>query len=444
MTDLPPPGEERGFGAAEEDDRGDGMIAADGDTPPHLAGQDVQRAAVLLPFTHPNRRVRADAEAIFAAVELALFDQGADTFVLMPKDTAGTQSGAQQAAEGAVKAGADVIIGPLFSANVTAVSDVVNQAYEDALREQRRDRRFDSRRKREAKPADDRNDALPDFLRPVEEVETRELRPAPDGARLIPIIAFSNDRTASEGGAYLASITPEEEVARIVEYSVRQGIQSFAFLGPSSSYGRRVEAALRLEASRNGAFVIASGLYDPSNDAPIDEAQIVANAVQTVAETRPDTVAVLVPERGVKLRAVAPLLPYYGVDTRTIRMLGTGAWNDPSLWREPTLIGGLFAAPNPADLETFTGSYERVYGGPPSTLAALGYDAAALAMGLAAQDRLTREDIADRDGFYGVNGLFRFKPDGSAERGLAVLEIQAGEGAVAIERGPRSFDGFEG
>ena len=67
-----------GTGAVGEDGMGE---VADGQpqgpyTPPHMAGREIVRAGVLLPFTHPNPRVRQQAEGMLAGIELALFDIG--------------------------------------------------------------------------------------------------------------------------------------------------------------------------------------------------------------------------------------------------------------------------------------------------------------------------------------------------------------------------------
>ena len=357
-----------------------------GFTPPHMAGRDVKRAAVLLPFSHPNARVRADAESLLAGIELAMFNRGEERFLILPKDTAGVRSTAQAKAQEALVEGADIIIGPLFSNNIQVTRDEVR-------------------------------------------------------SENIPVIGFSARPEAGGGGSYLIGLAPEEEVARVVEAAARRGARQYAYLGPDDSYGRRVEQALQTAAARNGGLVISSAFYAPSNDAPIEEAKQVASAINALGERPEGEIAVLIPEEGVKLRAVAPLLPYYEVDVRRIQMLGTGRWNDPAVWREPTLIGGLFAAPDPANLTQFEQSFERIYRTKPSRLASIGYDAGALAAALSSvENGLSHAGVANRDGFQGVNGLFRFRADGTAERSLSLLEIDARDGAVPVELGAETFD----
>ncbi|MEO9969207.1 MAG: penicillin-binding protein activator [Hyphomonadaceae bacterium] len=372
----------------DEDDETETADASsvDGYTPPHMVGRDIKRAAVLLPFSHPRAAIRAEAEGILAGIELAMFNRGEENFVIFPKDTAGVTSTAKARAEEALSEGADIIIGPLFAANVKAVRDIA--------------------------------------------VESD-----------IPVVAFSTLADAAGGGAYLISRSPEEQVTRIVDFAAKKGATSFAFLGPRSSLGQRAEAALRQQALRNGGRVLSSAFYDPSNDAPVDAAKQLASAIEAEGEFTPGSIAILIPEGGVKLRAVAPLLPYYGVDIRNVQLLGTEQWNDPSIWREPTLVNGIFAAADPINAQQFETEFRRVYNNrAPSSLSSIGYDAGALAAALAAYDKLDVSGVTDRDGFQGVNGLFRFRTNGTAERALSVLQITAREGAVPIESALDSFD----
>jgi ABC-type branched-subunit amino acid transport system substrate-binding protein len=384
VTETEDPEETAETAQTSETDTSDGYV------PPHMAGRDIKRAAVLLPFSHPRATVRAEAEGILAGIELAIFNRGEESFVIFPKDTAGVTSTATARAQEALDEGADIIIGPLFSANVKAVRTL-------------------------ARDQD------------------------------VPVIAFSTLMDAAGQGAYLISRSPEEQVSRIVDYAARKGATRFAFLGPRSSLGRRAEATLRQEAARTGGQVLSSAFYEPSNDAPVDAAKQIASAIEAEGDFAPGSVAILIPEGGIKLRAVAPLLPYYGVDIRNVQLLGTEQWNDPTIWREPTLVNGVFAAADPLNAEQFNAEFRRIYNNrDPSSLSSIGYDAGALASALAAQDRLDLNGVTDRDGFQGVNGLFRFRADGTSQRALSVLQITASEGAVLVEAGPSDFDGPQG
>ena len=387
----------------EEDSLGELVVPEGPYTPPHMQDREIIRAGVLLPFTHPNPRVRQQAEGMLAGIELALFDYGNENIVLLPKDTGGSLSQATAAAEDLANKGVDVVLGPLFGANVQPVREALTPAPETGF-----------------------------FGLGNSEPEAGK-----------PVIAFSNDRSVASYGAWLASIAPEEEVAAIIEYAALRGYDQFAFFGPQSSLGTRIEAAMQEAVILNGGFMLASGFYEAGNTNPATEAEYFATTIASAVETGA-RVAVLVPERGNRLRRIAPLLAYYGVDTRQVKMLGTGGWNDEAVWREPSLRGAWFPTAPAADIADFELSFSRLYGTEPSSLSAVAYDAAALVVALSQDGVLDTEELINRDGFLGVNGLFRFRTDGSAERSLAIMEIDPtardGSGVTEILPVSPSFD----
>ena len=82
-----------------------------------------------------------------------------------------------------------------------------------------------------------------------------------------------------------------------------------------------------------------------------------------------------------------------------------------------------------------------VYGRRPPRLATLAYDAAALAAVLARNGGPAPFDplaLTNPNGFAGMDGIFRLRPDGLVERGLSVMEITA-SGNRVIDPAPSSF-----
>jgi branched-chain amino acid transport system substrate-binding protein len=348
---------------------------------PRNESQNIKRVAVLLPFNSTNPEVQRLTKGLYNAIQMSLFEIGARDVVLMPRDASNADPReTARVAEDAVRDGAIAIVGPLFAQQVGAVAG-----------------------------------------------EAAEVR--------APVLAFSTDLSAIGQGAYLVSLTPKTEVQRIIEWASTQGINRFAMLGPDSAYGRMVETALREEVAARGGAVIGVEYYAPGNASPQDPARRLATVIKTENAANPGKVAVLIPEQGVQLRQVAPLLPYFDVNPRQVKFLGTGMWNDPEVWREPVLYGGAFAAPDPAALGDFERRYQAIYSETPPRLASFGYDAGALAATLASNERLDAAMIQRAQGWSGVNGLFRFLPDGSVERALAVMQIQS-QGKVGAVSAP--------
>lgn len=353
--------------------------------PRHLAGaqqQDLKRIAVLLPFSSTNAEVKKQSEGIFNAIQMALFQVGAQDIVLMRRDASSADPQVVAGiAEDAVRDGAVAVIGPVFAQQVGPVAS-----------------------------------------------EAAEVR--------APVFAFSTDQSAIGQGAYLVSLTPYAEVERIVDWAYLDGVTRFAMLGPNNANSRSIEQALREAAARRGVSVVGVEYYTAGNSSPQTEARTIARLIEAENRAHPNKVAVLIPESGVQLRSVGALLrAVANVTPKEVRFLGTGQWNDADVWREPGLYGGAFPAPDPEAVADFERRYQATFGEAPPRLAAYGYDAGALAATLASANRLDAAMIQRGEGWGGVNGLFRFMPDGSVERGLAVMQLQ-NQGGVKVVAPP--------
>lgn len=367
----------------------------DGLTPPHMAGRDIKRMALLLPFSAKSSRLREEADSMLKAAELAVFNRDESDVLLMALDTRGTSDGARSATRSAIKSGADVILGPILAGSVKA-----------SAREARRSK--------------------------------------------TPLIAFSTDQTVAGNGTYLLSFPPEAEVKRIVDYVATTGTTRFAYIGPQSEYGRRVKGEFDAAVSGNSGEVTASEIYDGKDISVMQEpakrlaefhrqGEIAAKANGGITPMSYE--ALLLPEGGTALRSLAPLFPYYDVDPAKVQFLGTGLWKNDETVREPALNGGIFAAADQDAKQPFLDNYDRTYGDDASRLASLAYDAVAVGAYVADGDPRGRRDRAeDPNGFYGVDGLVQFGPDGTPNRGLAVYQIKNGR-FVIIDPAPKSVVG---
>jgi hypothetical protein len=257
-------------------------------------------------------------------------------------------------------------------------------------------------------------------------------------ARGVNVIAFSTNRAVAGEGVYLIGFVPDQQVRRVIDYAGARGLKRLAVLVPESPYGSTVSLAAEQAAPGAGMSVAQTESFatDGGNADP---------AVRRLASRyKVDPFdALLLAEGGGNLRAVAPLLPYHDVSPSQVKLLGTGLWDDPQLSREPTLVGGWYAAPSPTAGKAFLDRFEQTYGRRPPRLASLGYDATALAAVLAQGGPAPRYDaasIGNPSGFAGVDGIFRFGADGVAERGLAVIEITR-NGPRILDDAPQSFAG---
>jgi branched-chain amino acid transport system substrate-binding protein len=107
----------------------------------------------------------------------------------------------------------------------------------------------------------------------------------------------------------------------------------------------------------------------------------------------------------------------------------------------PQMQGAWFSAPDNSGFDAFAQRYKAKFNSDPARLATLAYDAVTLAAALARNggpDPFNQAALTNVSGFNGADGVFRFRADGTNERGLAVMEI-AEDGAKVISPAPRSF-----
>ena len=137
----------------------------------------------------------------------------------------------------------------------------------------------------------------------------------------------------------------------------------------------------------------------------------------------------------------ADALAAAGANLQNVQLLGTGLWDNPRVFASPRLQGGLYAAPDPAGFRSFSNRYRNKYGGEPVRTATLAYDAVALVAALSRTQggkRFTSEVLLNSSGFAGIDGLFRFRADGTNERGLAVMRVTS-NGPTPVAGSPKSF-----
>jgi branched-chain amino acid transport system substrate-binding protein len=342
------------------------------------AGTGQIKVALILPLS-AGGNAGAAAQAMRNAAELALVEFNRTDIQLIIKDDAGNPQAARQVAVQAMDEGAEIILGPLFAPSVQAVGQM-------------------------ARP------------------------------RNIPVIAFSTDTSVAARGVYLLSFLPETDVLRVLNYAFSTGKRSFAGLMPDNAYGSVVEATFRTDVARRGGRVVALERY------PADRAKL-GSAVRNVAQAAASADAIFLPDGADTVPGVVNALTSAGVNTRRTQLIGTGLWDDPRIFEDQAMQGGLYAAPDASGFASFAQRYRAKYGQDPVRTATLAYDATALIAALVRSQgggRFTAEMLTNASGFAGIDGIFRFKADGTNERGLAVLRVTPSGGEV-VSPPPKSF-----
>ena len=151
--------------------------------------------------------------------------------------------------------------------------------------------------------------------------------------------------------------------------------------------------------------------------------------------------AIFMPDAGDAAPFISQILGAGGIDPAQVQYLGSGQWDDARFAQETNLYGAWYPAPERSGFEAFARRYQAAFGTAPFRAATLAYDATSLASGLAArfgERRFSAEVLTSPSGFLGIDGAFRFLPDGLNERGLAIYQIDRGQVSV-IDPAPKTF-----
>jgi branched-chain amino acid transport system substrate-binding protein len=348
--------------------------------PTTLIGEGKVKAGLILPLSASGNATVA-AQSMRNAAEMALAEFNNPDLQLLVKDDVGNAPGAQQAAQAALDEGAEIILGPLFALTVGPVGRAAR-------------------------------------------------------ARGVPVIAFSTDTNVAARGVYLLSFLPEADVERIIGYAASQGRRSFAALVPDNAYGNVAEAAFKQAVGRAGGRVVALERY------PLDRTEM-QTPVRNVAQAASHADAIFVPDGTDAVPTIVQILTANGIDTKRVQLLGTGLWEDAQIFSNPLLDGAWYAGPDSTGFRNFSARYRSRYGKDPVRTASLAYDAVALVAALVktqGKQRFSDDVLTNSSGFTGIDGLFRFRPDGTNQRGLAVLRVSPTGGQI-ISPPPKGFGG---
>lgn len=336
------------------------------------ADRERSRIALLVPLSGANAGV---GTSIANATQMALLDTRNEQVRITRYDTA---RGAAAAATRAVADGAQLILGPLLSEDVRAVTPIARRAG-------------------------------------------------------VPVLAFSNDVSVAGNGTYVMGYAPAQAIERVVGYAKSRGIADFAGLMPNALYGSRASTAFLRAVEQAGGRVTSLQTYDRSSTA-------MSAAVTRMAKDAPFG-AVLIADATPQAATAVPLLrraspstqilgtELWNTDTSGAPPALSGAWFasvPDSLYRQ--YARNYRTRFNAAPYRLSSLGYDAVL-----LVVRIARD---WRVGTAFPEARLR----DSDGFSGVDGAFRFGRDGVAERALEVQEIRGGS-TVTVSPAPSGFGG---
>jgi len=339
--------------------------------------------ALLVPFGSSESNHAILATSLQNAAQLAVSDLDGVQIELRVYKTAGSADAAAAAAKRAADEGAKIILGPVFADAANAAGNAVS-------------------------------------------------------SRGISVLSFSNNTEIAGGNVFILGHTFENTAQRLVSYAASQGLGNVLVVHANNLTGQIGRKAVERAAAATGATYTGAASYEFSQQGVISAVRDIA---QQVRNTDTNTL-IFASDTAGALPILVQLLPENGIDPKEIKFMGLTRWDIPTQTLSlGGLQGGWFALPDPALAGSFRDRYVTAYGQPPHPLAGIAYDGvAAIGALLASGDTnpLSRERLTQSKGFVGVNGVFRLMPNGTNQRGMAVVEIENNRIKV-IDPAPRRF-----
>ena len=256
----------------------------------------------------------------------------------------------------------------------------------------------------------------------------------------VNVLSFSNNPSIAGGNVFVLGPTFRNTADRLLGYASRQGRNSVVIVHPQNVEGEFGKAAIQSAAVQNGVRVAAIESFAFSQEG-------VASAVPrirgSVDATGADSVFLTSNAAGA-LPMLLQMLPEAGVSPATTQYMGLARWDVPTqILSMPGAQGSYFTLPDTAAKNAFDSRYRAQFGQDPHPLAGLAFDGIAAVGALVRQgrsDALSATALTQNSGFQGANGVFRLRPDGTNERGLAVATVRNNQVTI-LDPAPSGFGG---
>jgi len=341
--------------------------------------------ALLVPHGSADAQEQLLARDLENAARLAIADLSGVQIDLRVYRTAGQAAQAQQAALKAVADGARIILGPLHAESANAVAVAVASSNTNVL-------------------------------------------------------TFSNNPTIAGGNLFILGQTFQNTANRLVGFATSAGKSRIMAVYSDNLAGQLGRAAIEQAVRDRGATLVASVAYEFSQDGVLAAVPVIKVAAETNAADAIFTTA----NTAGALPLFSQMLPENGLGPDRIQYIGLSRWDTPPQTLElPGVQGGWFALPDPGRTAQFSGRFQAAYGNAPHPIAGLAYDGIAAIGALVKsgnREPFGRNALTQTAGFQGVNGVFRLRPDGTNERGLAVATIRD-KRVTILSPAPQSFRG---
>jgi ABC-type branched-subunit amino acid transport system substrate-binding protein len=255
----------------------------------------------------------------------------------------------------------------------------------------------------------------------------------------IPIISFTNDIAMLENNIWSLGFSPEEQIETIITCAIKNRFKRFGLIVPSNLYGKIIIQTSSDIIKINKSFYMENLLL--TNNEVNNKTNLFAKLKTFLKFSKDEKThtkfdAILLAGSKDFILEIAPLLAFFNVDTKSVKILGTGVFNHKDIRNEPSLEKSWFPIIYSKNDNKFKDIFRNHWNTKPNYFSKIGFDA-----GLLAFDFLKFE-------MKGVNYFqnvisplvgFAFKNNGQVEKPIHIMQID-NLGKLSVVPGCRNIN----
>ena len=194
----------------------------------------------------------------------------------------------------------------------------------------------------------------------------------------IPILTFSNDIAMVENNVWSLGFSPEEQIQSVISCAIMHGYSKFGIIAPDNLYGKIIsrEAIDLISISEKNSYN-SLFLSNKTLNNKINLYSTLRRFLQysETEETHRKFETILIGGKKEFILEIAPLLAFFNVDSKFVKILGTETFNSKEIKNEPSLEKSWFPLILSKNNEQFKFLWKAVWGGTNDYFSNAGFDA---------------------------------------------------------------------
>ena len=194
----------------------------------------------------------------------------------------------------------------------------------------------------------------------------------------IPILTFSNDIAMVENNVWSLGFSPEEQIQSVISCAIKHRYSKFGIIVPDNLYGKIIsrEAIDLISISKKNSY---SSLF-LSNEDLNNKTNLYSTLRRFLEYSETEEIhskfeTILIGGRKEFILEIAPLLAFFNVDSKFVKILGTETFNIKEIKNEPSLEKSWFPQILSKNNEPFKFLWKAVWGGTNDYFSNAGFDA---------------------------------------------------------------------